>query len=157
MFFSSSKKIAVYKYGLFVFVISILIIAVCFASGIKVFTRQNATLYLSEHSFSVKDFFRFFSPVIVLPFWFGEEKSQKPVYWGVATAVLLILVTALQTALTIGQNSGVLYPYLKSVGVISSGSLFTRLDGLVWFLFFAVSIIKVTVCTKTIMEITTRK
>lgn len=155
--FSVSKKTAIYKYGLFVFVVSVLIIVVCFASGINSFDFKNETVSLLSRSFSIKDFLRFFLPVVILPFWIGDESGIKTICGGVATAFLLLLVTALQVLLTFGQSDGVLYPYLKSVGVISSGSLFTRLDGLVWFLFFATALIKIAVCINAMLKIIKQK
>ena len=81
--------------------------------------------------------------MLILPL--VANQNTKAIFGGVSTGFALILVTSLQTALTIGVDSGVLYPYLKSVGVISSGSLFTRLDGLVYYLFFTTSLLKIVI------------
>ncbi len=154
LFFSISRVTSIYKYSLFVFVIAVTVIMVCFMGGIKNFDYKNINSNFFELSFSLRQFLRFFSPLIALPFLVKcDNKSTKPLCFGIFAGFLLVIITALQIIFTLGAGSHALsYPYLKSVSVISSGSLFTRLDGMIYFLFFVTSLIKITVCINAIKQ-----
>ncbi len=149
LIFATRKVGAIYKYCLFVSVIAIAIILLCFLSGIKNFDHKFLDLKLFEISFSLQDSL----PLAALLFLCkNETKFIKPTLFGVAAGFLLLFISALQTGLTFWINNDVAHPYLKAVSVISSGSLFTRLDGLVWFLFFITALVKISICVKVIFE-----
>ncbi len=153
-FFVISKTSALYKYCLFAFVIISIIMIVCFIGGIKGFDYKNLNTQFFKFTFSFKDFLRLFLPLAILPFFnFDESTSIKPTIYGVALGFLGLVVALLQSVLTMGIEYNITYPYLKAVSVISSGSLFTRLDGAVWFLFFVCAIVKAVVCIKVAIEI----
>lgn len=150
-FFTISKTTAIYKYSLFVFVLIVAIMAICFVGGIKSFDYQNLDTKALRFSFSLKNFMRFFVSLVALVFFVKKDKRDiKPMFFGVSIGFLMLLVAMLQIMLTFGANSNISFPYLKSISVISSGSLFTRLDGLVWFVFFITALIKTVVCIKVV-------
>lgn len=154
IYFATRQLSAIYKYCLFAVALVVLIMLVCIFGGIKVFDYDNFGQSKWNSLSFVKNYLSFFLPVIVLPFGVKSyNQSLKPLAFGVMGGFLLLGIATLQTVLTLGENFNVSYPYLKAVSVISSGSLFTRLDGLVWFLFFVSSVVKTTICIKTVFEI----
>ncbi len=139
---------SIYKYCLFSAVICGLVIIVCFIGGVKNYDFSVIKTPFQKHTLALTDFL----PIIILPI-FPKFKSQsfKGVFLGTLSAFSAITVCFFQTLLTLGSVKNVDYPYLKAVSVISSGSLFTRLDGLVYFLFFVTSVVKMAVCIKAII------
>lgn len=150
--FAFASSVALYKYCLFVSVICGVIIAICFIGGIKIFDF-SAFMVLTKPVLEIKRSLGCFLPVVVLPF-FIDDKSYnfKPAFYGIGAGVFATILCLFQSVFTFGTIEGVSYPYLMAVGVISSGSLFTRLDGLVYFLFFVTSIVKTVVCVKTLKK-----
>ncbi len=148
--FCINKWYAIYKYSLFTAVICGAIIIICFLGGIKNFDFKGLALPLTV-SFKLKDLLKCVLPVIVLPFFTDcKKRHSKPIFLGVAVAFLSVAICLLQSVFTFHAQNDLSFPYLRAVSVISSGSLFTRLDGLVYFLFFASALVRVTVCIKTI-------
>ncbi|MBE6810138.1 MAG: hypothetical protein E7521_03660 [Ruminococcaceae bacterium] len=147
--FVYSSDLAVYKYGLLVALIAVVFVVICFAGGISVFNFSSVKSTLTAPQFSVMSFIKYFLPVAVLPFFINYGKTYaKSLRLGIAAGFTGLLLCVMQVALTFGDISRVAYPYLKAVGVLSSGSLFTRLDGFIYFVFFVTSLIKITICTK---------
>ena len=144
LYFGAMKISILYKYSLLVFVAAIIIIALCFLGGAKNFDYNNLSEKNISISFSLKEYLKYFSSIVVLPL-LKQKGNKTAVFWGVAVGFFLILVANMQVVFTLGTRQDVLYPYIKSVGVISSGSLFTRLDGLVYFLFFVTALVKTVV------------
>lgn len=146
---SSAKTHALYKYCLLAFLIVVTIVAVCFVGGIKFFDGKNLIEVFACNKGDTREVLRVLAPIIVLPFFYPREKGVKKLTAvGVAAAILILLATMLQAGLVLGCDTNVTYAYLRSVSIISVGSLFTRLDGIVWFLFFVTSTIKCAVCIK---------
>ena len=147
---SSFRLSAVLKYCLFTGIISITIITLCFIAGIKNYDFSSFKLIQTEKIFSFKVFIYCFSPTLVLPFLFHNtiiDFSFKSMFVGTLAGFITLLITCLQTVLTLGL-AGSDFSYLKTVSTISTGSLFSRLDGLVFFVCFASSIIKIIFCCK---------
>lgn len=147
--FVFSSNLAIYKYSLLVALISGVFIVICFVSGIKAFNFSSVYLSLTAPQFSAISFVKYFLPVTILPFFINCSKtSSKSLSIGLAVGFIVLFLCVMQAVLTLGDISDVAYPYLKAVGVMSSGSLFTRLDGFVYFVFFVTSLIKITICAK---------
>ena len=143
------KPRAIYKYSLFAFLIVTVILALCLVAGRTNFEYTNLTESIKNTNVSLNKIFALCLPLVALSSFTSNENSrQKPLLFGVMTGVLLLFITMLQSVLTLGNVSN--FPYLKAVSTISVGSLFTRLDGLVWFVFFVTSVIKTVVCVKVI-------
>ena len=157
--FVLSGASAIYKYCLLVAIIGALMIAICFVGGIKNFDFSNLKEIFLKPDFNIKDFLRFFSSLAVIPFFISLKLKRipaKPIFWGTSTGFLVLILCLFQCVLTLNYSSDTTYPYLRAVGVISSGSLFTRLDGFIYFLFFITSLIKITVCIKTVFVTVSR-
>ena len=157
--FVLSSTSAIYKYCLLVAIIGALMIAICFVGGIRNFDFSNFKESFLKPDFNIKDFLRFFSSLAVIPFFVSlkiKHFSAKPLVFGTTTGFLVLLLCLAQSVLTMSFLSDTAYPYLKAVGVISSGSLFTRLDGFVYFLFFITALTKIIVCIKTLCIIVSR-
>lgn len=154
VFFVTKKSDTIYKYSLLIAIVTVAIILLCGVFGIKNldYSLLNTNLNLSFGKF--EGFLRFFLPVAILPLFFAKiSYSTKNVICGSATGFVLLTFCLFQTVLTLNEASTISFPYLRAIGVISSGSLFTRLDGLVYFVFFATSITRITVCIKALEKI----
>lgn len=156
LFFLKIPTTALLKYSLFTAVICTFIITLCFINGIKIFDFNTLNSALTpDFNF---DAALSFLPIVVLPFFVKcETGSTKPVFLGAGVGVAGVFFCSLQSILILSTDNDITFPYLKAVGVISSGSLFTRLDGLVYFLFFVTTIIKITVCAKVILKIVVQR
>lgn len=156
LFFAFCDNQAFYKYCLFTATICLAIIIICFLSGLKNFSLSNLDTKAFK-TFAFFDVFKTFLPVVVLPFFVNfslKNKKHHPfVFAGVITGVVLSALCLLQALLTLNITDKTIYPYLEAVSIISSGSLFTRLDGLICFLFFTTALTKITVCTKTVLYV----
>lgn len=144
----TSREQAFFKYGFFMSLISAAAVIICFVSGIGNLDFFEADFFFDFTKFSALDFIRLFMPMFILPFFIGGQKMAKPIFVGAVSGFFILLLCIIQTGFTLGKGCETSYAYLKAVGVITSGSLFTRLDGLVYFLFFATAIIKITICLK---------
>lgn len=143
------KPRAIYKYSLFAFLIVTVILALCLVAGIANFEYKNLAESIKKSNISANRILSLFLPLVALStFTQAENQPPKSMFFGVIIGIFLLLVTMFQSALTLGTASN--FPYLKSVSTISVGSLFTRLYGLVWFVFFVTSVIKTVVCVKVI-------
>ena len=150
--FWDANRHAIYKYSLFMFLLVAVILALCLVAGRTNFEYTNLTESIKNTNVSVNKIFALCLPLVALSSFTSNENSrQKPLLFGVMTGVLLLFITMLQSVLTLGNASN--FPYLKAVSTISVGSLFTRLDGLVWFVFFVTSIIKTIVCINVIVVV----
>ena len=144
------KSGAIYKYGLLVALISGVFILIVFISGLKSFDFSILKTALNKTDISVKELFYCFSSCAVLPafVFLTNDKSLwlKYTLGGTATGFSALTICAAQSIFTLGNAMDISYPYIKAVSIISSGSLFTRIDGFVYFVFFSSAIIKITVC-----------
>lgn len=148
--FVATNHYAVYKYSLFVFLIVSSIVVLCLVAGIANFEYKNLAESIKKSNISANRILSLCLPLVSLSaFTQAENPTPKPMLFGVMMGVFLLLVTMFQSALILGGNTSD-YPYFKSVSTISVGSLFTRLYGLVWFVFFVTSVIKTVVCVKVI-------
>lgn len=144
------KPRAIYKYSLFAFLIVTVILALCLVAGIANFEYKNLAESIKNSNISANRILSLFLPLVALStFTQAEDQPPKPMFFGVIIGIFLLFITMIQSALILGGNTSD-YPYFKSVSTISVGSLFTRLYGLVWFVFFVTSVIKTVVCVKVI-------
>ncbi len=90
---------------------------------------------------------------------FGRQGTrQSAVVFGGAVGFGLVFIALLQSVLMLGDTAQCYsYPYLKAVSAYSTGQLYIRQDGFVWFVFFAATLIKASVCTRSIRIILKKK
>lgn len=156
--FAKSSDLAFYKYSLLVAIIGGVFTAVCFIGGIRNFEFSLFKSIFATPHFSTAPFVKFFLPIMLLHvFTHSGDKPTKPIAIGVVIGFFALFLCVIQVILTLGDTADISYPYLKAVSVISSGSLFTRLDGFVYFLFFVTALIKITVCIKAVKKSVSHK
>lgn len=146
---------AILKYCLFMAALSVAVVLLLFAVSVKLFDFNTVTFDMSLSGSNVikaiKYFLKYFSPVLaaVLFAALANKKTKTAdILGGLGVGFLILLITAVQSIFVLGNSGGYEFSYLYAVSVFSSGSLFSRLDGFVYFLFFAVSTVKIAVCVK---------
>lgn len=158
--FVISSNNAIYKYCFLSAVISAAFIIITFIGGIKSFdmSQLKAAVNFSFDTLpdALKMFLHCFSSLAaaVMFVWLTKKEAhQKTLFFGVSAGFVATALCLVQSILVLGTASDSDYPYTKAVGVISSGSLFTRLDGLVYWVFFAAVLVRTAVCLKTVLLI----
>lgn len=150
--FVLQKEHAIYKYCLFAFFVVSAIILICLISGIKNFDYRNFKFAFFDLPLFKRNIL-YFLPTIVLPiFSYSETKKTNPAVLGVTAGFVCLCLMSVQAMLTLGCTNNAKTPYLNTISAITLGSLFTRLDGLVWFLFFVGAMVKVAVCVKVFLK-----
>ncbi len=100
-----------------------------------------------------------FNPILcslILPIFLKlnlNSTHTKQGFWGVVIGGgLLGLCILMPILLFTPQLSGELeFPFSSAVSTVTVGRLFTRLDGFAYYVFFATSVVKITVCLKTVL------
>lgn len=79
----------------------------------------------------------------------SNKRAFFSVFFGAVGAAAILL----QSVLLLGAElcDTLVYPYISAVGVISTGSLFSRLDGIAYMTVFFTYIIKITVSVKAVI------
>lgn len=151
--FSLFRLSAIYKYCLGTGILVVIIIAVCFLSGMKNYDFSDYKTILNGNVFSLKMFVKYFLPLVVLPLIYNWQEHVflfKYASCGFFAGFVILFIIACQTIFTLGLSSNQ-FDYLNAIGVISTGSLFSRLDGLAFFVFFVSSLVKITILIKAIV------
>ncbi len=150
---------AFFKFALLFGIIITAFVLLLFVMSIGNYRFSNINLNTLKFDFklSVVWLVKYFSPVLsalMLARLSNCTAKIKNTVFGVLTGIVLLLLCLCQSVFMLG-NTAIAYqtPYLASVAAYSSGQLYIRQDGLVWFVFFAASVIKISLCTKTIYMI----
>lgn len=151
LFFTSNS--AFLKYCLLIFVITAVFVIVLFIGGIENFETADINFSAINQSLCFNSVFT--ACVSALPiavFWFscGGNFNKNSATLGVLIGFLTLFLCFAQSFLTLGNNFNSEFIYIKSVSVISAGSIFTRLDGLAFFVISAAQTVNITVCLKVI-------
>lgn len=151
LFFTGNT--AFLKYCLLIFVITAVFVIILFIGGIENFETADINFSAVNRNLCFNAVFT--ACVSALPiavFWFsdGGNFNKKSASLGVLIGFLSLLLCLAQSFLTLGNNFNSEFIYIKSVSVISAGSIFTRLDGLAFFVISAAQTVNVTVCLKAI-------
>ena len=154
IFLSHQKQTAVLKFSLICFVFCLVAICFFFFATAKDFTPKNIFIYSLP---SFKGLFtqtmpyltKITLPTVVLSVYarlLGIKR--KPVLYGLAIGNILLSICLLNSVLLFGSKfSGRLdFPYASAISTVTFGSLFTRMDGFAYFIYFASCIIKIGVC-----------
>lgn len=143
------------KFGLLYGVVTAAAIVFLFVTSWGIYSA--ADIKLSPVTFDFKNafkcFFRCFSPVLSAVAFACLAKGRAnmgSISAGTGIGLLLVLLCALQSLLVLGGSAADYeFPYLTAVSAYSSGQIYIRLDGFVWFIFFSATIIKAALCGKT--------
>lgn len=153
--FIKNSHTAILKYCLFMAALSVAVVVLLFGVSVKLFDFAALNLDMSfsgsDCGLSFKCFLKYFSPVLaaVLFATLANGKTKTVDIWGgLGVGFLILLFTALQSVFVLGNSGGYEFSYLYAVSVFSSGNLFSRLDGFVYFLFFTMSTVKIAICVK---------
>ncbi len=146
---------ALYKFCLLSAFISGCAVALVFIGGTKNFDLSvfQANIDKTVLTDNIIGFLKRFLPIVCVTAFVTLSKENactKQILTGAAIGLLATAVCLLQSVLTLGSSSGENFSFFRAVSVISSGSLFTRLDGFCFWLFFVCALIKSAVCIKTI-------
>ncbi|MBQ8267574.1 MAG: hypothetical protein IJZ21_04235 [Clostridia bacterium] len=155
--FIKTSHTSILKLGLFMATLSATVVVLLFTVSVKMLDFDAVSLNISLSSndlvLSFKCFLRYFSPALVTVLFVtlanGKAKTAE-IFGGLGIGFIIILITAIQSIFILGNTGEYEFAYLDAVGAFSSGSLFSRLDGLVYFLFFATATVKIAVCVKTL-------
>lgn len=156
--FAISPNSAIYKYCLLMAVFCAAMVILLFIVGTKHFDLSQLGLILNLCNLWAATptiFLRYFSSLavpVLFVFLTDADKTIKAITFGSVFGFWAVGICLAQGVLTLG-GAEYSYPYIDAVSVISSGSLFTRLDGFVYFIFFATAITKAAVCAKTVVLI----
>lgn len=93
-------------------------------------------------------------PLFVLPLFFSfslENPSKKAVVVGTAFGYGVLALCLLNSMLVFGTRLAAKfsYPYAQAISIISVGYMFSRMDGFSYFLYFASSLTRATLCVIT--------
>ncbi len=90
-------------------------------------------------------------PIAVLALYAKQLGVKKnTAFCGVTVGSALLLLCIFNSILLFGTNfAGELsYPYASAISTVTFGSLFSRLDGFSYFIYFVSAVLKITVCVK---------
>lgn len=149
---------AYFKFNLLFGVITAALIALLFAVSAREYNLKNISLtpIKLEIKSTLICFVKYFLPVLsaVALCSFSKYKLKtKTAVFGVLLGFFLLALCLIQSVLMLGAAEQYDYTYLSAVGADSLGQLYIRQDGFVWFVFFTASVIKTSLCTKTVWKI----
>lgn len=158
--FIKCRDAAVLKLGLFLAVLSAAAVLLLFALSLGLFDfgeiKFNTNITGFDIKTSLKYFFKYFSPVLAATAFValtnGKAKTLN-ILGGTALGLLGILIVLIQSIVVLGAATDYNFSYFYAVSAFSSGNLFYRLGGIVYFVFFAATIIKIAVCIRTVILI----
>lgn len=140
------------KYCLLTFFISAAFIIILFAAGISRFDLSLLEFSALKNEGYGKTVLSACLSAIPFTFYvFSNSNKTGRIYLGSVTGYLMLFICFLQSVLTLSFKSDLNFSYIKAVSVISSGSLFTRLDGIAFFVIAVAVTVKITVCAKSVI------
>lgn len=165
-FFLKANKKAILKFSLLAFFFSVTVTLFFFFAtahnyelrNIFIFELPNAKEFIKQ----AKPYFKeMFFPVVLLPFLnlevFGKLRVKNSLV-GLLAGFLVLGICVMGSVLLFGANlAGRLpFPFASAVSTVTIGRLFTRMDGLSYFIYFVTTLIK-TVCCVYIIKFCIKK
>ena len=88
-----------------------------------------------------------FAPSVILIGFLSKDK-EKVYVKGYLFGIALLLLTFLQSVAIMGYSltSALIHPYASSISIITLGNSYSRMEGFSYFIYFAASLIKTTLC-----------
>lgn len=156
VFLSLCEKSVVLKFSLVTFLLSLVVIVVLFILSAKDFKLENISLFgFPKIENTLKQAFSYFKGmfllVLVLPVaqnLFFKKTNKSVLNLGLLFGVVALLLVILNSLLIFGPDaaSKMDYPYCDAVSTVTLSRLFTRMDGFSYFLYFAASLIRSSLC-----------
>jgi hypothetical protein len=156
IYFCSRRQENVLKFSLVSFVFIVGIIAYFFFASFPNFNFRNLLIFqlpsIKEICTQAKPYIKnpflasFILPVYCI-FCFGERRTRDGFFGVLAGEVLLGVCVATSVLLFGATLAGRLeFPYSSALSTVTVGRLFTRLDGFSYYVYFACSLVRITVC-----------
>ncbi len=155
-YFGFRRQANILKFSLLGFVYTAVVILIFTALLLPNLKVENITFPENFNALELTSGFKFeflniFLPVILLCFYqyaINGNAQKSAVTVGVIIGAVILLVCALSVVMLFGSEfSSVLdYPYLSAVSSVSVGKLFSRLDAVLYFVFFLSSLLRIEVC-----------
>lgn len=157
--FSFCKTSAILKYGLITAVLSVFGVLLLFSATSGLFDFSNIKSGFKFGKNDICNSLKNFTPVFLsVPAAFSvfANKKEKPeiknTLFGVIFGVFAAAICLVQTVAVLGISANVYdCPYITSVSVFSGGSLFTRLDGIAYYIFFGCASVRFAICVNTLV------
>ncbi len=150
IYISFQKTNMLYKFSLLAGILSLLVVLVFFLSTLKEFEIENIIIRefpnLKALLQQFLPYLKGFSLPMILLGLFSEQENIKASIgvFGVVLGLVVFMICLLNTVLLFGiEFSGLLdYPYASAGSTVTFGNLFTRLDGLIYFVYLTTCIVK---------------
>ncbi|MEE1239342.1 MAG: GerAB/ArcD/ProY family transporter, partial [Acutalibacteraceae bacterium] len=156
VYLATRKQEVILKLSLIVLFSAIIAIITFFLLSAKDFNIKNILVYdfptLSGVINSAKPYLiNIALPAVLIPVYsalFIGKKRICATFSGIVTGLALILVCLLESLLLFGTAFAekLQFPLAAAVSTVTVGQLFTRMDGIVYCLFFVTALIKSAVC-----------
>ena len=155
---ASRRKDVISKLSLIFIVISAITVVLFFALSVKDFRRENIAVYrLPEFSELIEEaipcFFTVSLPAALIPIYTSllcGERKKGASFAGLSAGLALVGLCLVECLLLFGAplSANLDFPLASAVSTVTVGPLFTRMDGLVYCLFFGTALIKTSFCMK---------
>lgn len=161
--FLTAKKEPIFKLSLLSLAFIGLIIILLFALSVPSMKLINISVFAFPPikrltGEGVNYFIKIFVPAlsaIILCYEVNPSLNKKTAFLGLSLGGLLLGGVFITSMLILGGGANHFeFPYLSSIGTLTFGNLFTRLDFFVYYLFFVTSLIKTAICIKSGIFIT---
>ena len=88
----------------------------------------------------------------------AKEIRVSAAMWGAAAGAVFSIIVVFDSVLSFSLPFAAKldYPYIDDISTVTVGSLFTRMDALAYFIFFAAYVLKCAVCVKTSARLISR-
>ncbi len=130
------------------------------SAGIYDFANITLTPLKADFKIAATAFLKYLStiaPMLCFAALSNHKANTKNTLAGVGLGLVPVFLCLLQSLLVLGGTAaGQGVPYLTAVSAYSSGQLYIRQDGFVWFIFFSTTTIKTALCLKAVWVITKR-
>ena len=158
IYLATRRQEVILKLSLISAVIAVMAILLFFMLSFKDFKAENiAVQSFSDFGGIIKStkpyFLNISLPALLIPVYsrlFTEEKRICAPFAGLLSGLTLEAVCLLESLLLFGAPLAerIEFPLAAAVSTVTVGQLFTRMDGIVYCLFFVLSLIKTAVCMK---------
>lgn len=157
-YLASRRQEVILKLSLIFIVVAAATVLLFFLLSLKDYNVENIAIKqlpdLRELFSGAKPYLlRISLPALLIPVYsalFTGEKRVSAPFWGMLTGLSVIALCLLESLLLFGAPLAkrLPFPLAAAVSTVTVGQLFSRMDGIVYCLFFAAALIKTAVCIK---------
>lgn len=157
-YLASRRQEVILKLSLIFIIVAAVTVLLFFMLSVKDYNAENIAIEklpdLRELLSGAKPYLlRISLPALLIPVYsalFTGEKRVSAPFWGMLTGLSVIALCLLESLLLFGAPLAkrLPFPLAAAVSTVTVGQLFSRMDGIVYCLFFAAALIKTAVCMK---------